>query len=66
LLSSSSRISLENAFGLALMQFCSATNGFTQSEPYKIGAIAYSTLDENIKIQYLKIKYLNFAYINEY
>ena len=31
--SSSSKTSLENASGLALIQFCKATNGCTQSEP---------------------------------
>lgn len=35
--SSSSKMSFENAFGLALIQFCKATNGCTQSEPYKEG-----------------------------
>lgn len=34
LTSSSSTMSLENASGLALIQFCKATNGCTQSEPY--------------------------------
>lgn len=35
LLSSSSKTSLENASGFALMQFCKATKGCTHSEPYK-------------------------------
>lgn len=33
--SSSSRISLENASGFALMQSCNAMKGFTQSDPWK-------------------------------
>lgn len=33
LTSSSSKTSLENAYGLTLIQFCKATNGCTQSEP---------------------------------
>jgi hypothetical protein len=34
--SSSSKTSFENAYGFALMQFCKAMKGLTQSEPYKI------------------------------
>jgi len=38
LLSSSPKMSLEKASGLALMQLCRAINGCTQSEPYIYGA----------------------------
>lgn len=41
--SSSSNTSFENASGFALMQFCKAMKGSTQSEPYKI----QSNLNQN-------------------
>lgn len=42
-------MSLENALGFAFIQFCKATNGCTQSEPYRISKIQYvRAMDKNM------------------
>jgi len=50
--SASSKMSLEKALGLALMQFCKATNGCTQSEPCAKGKKSFWHFIERLQIHF--------------
>jgi NADH:ubiquinone oxidoreductase subunit F (NADH-binding) len=45
-------MSLEKALGLALMQFCKATNGCTQSEPCAKGKKSFWHFIERLQIHF--------------